>query len=117
MAGGLEPVFIRRFGVRIGMPPCGRVRHVENPAIDYPAHRRPPGGLRVSVLYLVGDGYDTSLKVAALLLTSVDNVNGALRWLEDAGRVKRWPGSPLAWTITETGRHALRAELAGDEPA
>lgn len=85
-----------------------------DPAIDYPAYRRSPGGLVLAVLYAVGDGYATSLTVAALLETSIDNVNGALNRLERGAHVLRlsaWGASPVFWGITEPGRQYLRAQM------
>ena len=87
---------------------------VEKPVIDYPAYRREPGGLTTAVLLAVGDGYDTSLKIANLLNTSIDNVNGALGRLLSALYVSRWGFSPVTWTITDAGRRNLRAVLWED---
>lgn len=87
---------------------------IEAPVIDYPAYRRGPGGLVLAVLYLVGDGYDTSLKLAHMLETSLDNINGALGRLEHGLHTQRsspWGQSPVFWAITESGRSYLRAQL------
>lgn len=85
------------------------------PVIDYPGNRREPGGLRLAVLFSVGEGYSTSLRAAALLETSIDNVNGALRALEHDMLVVRtsdYAVSPVVWDITDLGRAKLRADLA-----
>lgn len=67
--------------------------------------RREPGGLERAVLMLVGDSYQTSLAIAQVLETSIDNVNGALGRLERGGCVsRRYAAVPINWTITEAGR-------------
>lgn len=88
---------------------------VEAPVIDYPAYRREPGGLRLAVLFAVGEGYTTSLRIASLLETSIDNVNGALRALEHEHHVIRdsdYAVSPVVWKITDRGWSKLRQDLA-----
>lgn len=67
--------------------------------------RREPGGLERAVLMLVGDGYQTSVAIARVLDTSIDNVNGALVRLERGGCVsRRYAAVPVNWTITDAGR-------------
>lgn len=67
--------------------------------------RREPGGLERAVLMLIGDGYHTSLTIAQVLETSIDNVNGALGRLERGGCIsRRYAAVPINWTITEAGR-------------
>lgn len=67
--------------------------------------RREPGGLERAVLMLVGDGYQTSVAIACVLGTSIDNVNGALGRLERGGCVsRRYAAVPVNWTITDAGR-------------
>jgi len=73
--------------------------------------RREPGGLERAVLILVGDGYQTSISIARVLETSIDNVNGALGRLHHSRMVSRaFDCVPVFWTITPTGRHKV-----GDE--
>lgn len=73
--------------------------------------RREPGGLACAVLLLVGDGYRTSLAIARVLDTSIDNVNGALGRLERGGGIRRrHRSSPVLWEITETGKIQVRDE-------
>lgn len=73
--------------------------------------RREPGGLERAVLILVHDGYQTSIAIARVLETSIDNVNGALARLRNNRMVTRASETvPLFWTITAIGRHKV-----GDE--
>lgn len=73
--------------------------------------RREPGGLERAVLMLVHDGFSTSLKIADILDTSIDNVNGALSRLQYKLCVSAsYDCVPRFWTITATGRHKV-----GDE--
>lgn len=85
---------------------------VDTYVIDYPGQRRAPGGLTLAVLFAVGDGYDTSQKIADLLDTSIDNVNGALSRLAQGHYVNRWGTKQVQWTISNAGRVKLRCELA-----
>lgn len=94
------------------------------PAVDLPAAaprrarktgRRGPGGLLLAVLLAIGDGYGTSLRIATLLDTSIDNVNGALGRLEMAGHTARASGpmiSPVVWMATDAGMKHLRQQMA-----
>ncbi|MBO9710546.1 MAG: hypothetical protein J7521_20285 [Caulobacter sp.] len=67
--------------------------------------RREPGGLERAVLMLVGDGCTTSLAIAEMLGTSIDNVNGALGRLERGGSGRRSDCRvPIVWDITAHGR-------------
>lgn len=73
--------------------------------------RREPGGLERAVLILVHDGCQTSIAIARILQTSIDNVNGALARLNNSGMTSRsYDTVPVFWTITSTGRHKV-----GDE--
>lgn len=77
--------------------------------------RRGPGGLLLAVLFAVGDGYSTSLTISALIETSIDNVNGALRRLEASDHVEpvsEWNVSPVVWAATEGGMAHLRCQMA-----
>jgi len=78
--------------------------------IDYPATRREPGGLERAVLMLVIDGYDYSSKIARVLETSIDNVNGALARLHYSGTVSRTSYLPVQWFATETGKKRCQDE-------
>lgn len=72
------------------------------------------GGLLVAVMLAVGDGYSTSLRIAVLLDTSADNVNGALTRLEAAKHVDRVShplASPVVWAPTDAGMAWLRTNL------
>lgn len=91
------------------------------PVLDAPAatvqpkrRRREPGGLLLAVMLAVGDGYSTSLRIAGLLETSGDNVNGALARLEAAKHVDRAShplASPVVWAPTDVGMAWLRVQL------
>jgi hypothetical protein len=73
--------------------------------------RREPGGLERAVLMLVNDGFSTSLRIAAVLETSIDNVNGAIGRLQTKRCVSAsYDTVPRFWTITATGRKTV-----GDE--
>lgn len=106
-------------GVRAAAPPSTKTpRPLSEPIFEEDAppgrQRREPGGLLLAVLYAVGDGYSTSLKIAGLLDTSIDNVNGALGRLEVAAHVCRASDplvSPVVWMATDQGMKHLRAQL------
>ena len=85
------------------------------PAPASTRRRRGPGGLLTAVLFAVGDGYSTSLTIAALLETSIDNVNNALGRLDAAGHVARASDAytfPVVWMATEEGMTWLCCQLA-----
>lgn len=83
----------------------------ESHVIDYPDQRRAPGGLKLAVLFAVGEGYTTSGRIAELLDTSRDNVNGALSRLLEDSYVARWDQMPVSWQITNLGRQKLKCDL------